>query len=160
MRCQTTHLTISISSGLGQKSPVMASGGDHGKCPCGGSPYHNGCQPPSHRARMDASSSRASPLVRWGFTLCRRLHGLATCHDNGLWLLIGVGLHLHQMRWPLSCRGSSLPRRGSWIVGRMIWWLLSAPMERCVQNVMLVMSELRLSSRTSLLAHQPQPNIG
>jgi hypothetical protein len=72
--------------------PVMASGGDHDKHPCGGSPCHDGRQLLSHRAWIDASSSQASPWVRWGFTLCRCLPGLASCRDVGLCMLIGVGL--------------------------------------------------------------------
>jgi hypothetical protein len=82
--------------------------------------------------------------------------GLLLCHDTGLCLLIGVGLCLLQMRWPLSYRGSSLLRKGSWIAGkvpsscgRMDWQPLSAPLERCTQNMMIVALELRLSSRTS-----------
>jgi hypothetical protein len=144
--CQTAHLAISISSELGQKLPfltidlearpaplpVMDCGRDHDKRPWGRSPHRNGRQPPSRGARMDASFNRAPPLAKWGFTLCRCLPGLASCHDVDLFLLIGLGLHLLQPRWLLSCRGSFLPKRGSWIPGkaplshgRMVWWLLS-----------------------------------
>jgi hypothetical protein len=90
-RCRTTHLVLLIFSKLGYKSPfltidleghptrllVMASGGDHGERACGGSPHLDRCQPPSHRARMDASSSQASPSARWVFILCQHLPGLA-----------------------------------------------------------------------------------
>jgi hypothetical protein len=166
VRCRTAHLALLIFSELGHKLPflaadleacptplpMMASGGDHNKRPCGGSPHCGCCQPSSHRARTDASSSRASPLVRWVFTLCQCL---LLCCDAGLYFLIGVRLRLLHMRWSSSCRGSSLPKRGSWIAekvpllhGRMDWWPLSTPLERCTRNVTQVTSELRLSSRT------------
>jgi hypothetical protein len=132
VRCRTAQLALSIFSELGPKSPfldadletrsaplpVMANGGDHGKLPCGGSPSHDGCQLPSHRARADDSSNRALPLDRWVFTLCRHLPGLTSCCDASLCLLIGVGLRLLQMWWPSSCRGNSLPGRGSWTTGK------------------------------------------
>jgi hypothetical protein len=35
--------------------PVMTSDGDRGKCPWGGGPSHDGCQPSCHRARADAT---------------------------------------------------------------------------------------------------------
>jgi hypothetical protein len=131
-RCRTAHLAISISNKLGQNSSFLAtdlvarltpllataSGGDHGKRPWGRSPHHDGRQLPSRQARMDASFSQASPLVRWGFTLYWCLRGLASYCDTGLCLLIGVELHLLQMQWSSSCRVNFLPRRGSWIVGK------------------------------------------
>jgi hypothetical protein len=87
---------------------------------------------------------------------------LACYRHAGLCLLIGVGLCLIQMWWPLSYRVSFLPGRGSWIAGkasspcgRMDWWLLSAPLERCAQKVMPVTYELRLSSKTSLPRRMP-----
>jgi hypothetical protein len=141
---------------------MMASGGDHDRRSCGGSPCRDGHQLSSHRARTDASSSRASPSVRWVFTLCRCLPGLASCHDVDLHLLVGVGLCLLQMWWSSSCRGSSLLGRGSWTVGkapmpfgRMDWWLLNAPSKRCAQSTTPATSRPRLSSSTSLLSHTP-----
>jgi hypothetical protein len=158
VRCRTAHLALSIFSELGQKLPflaadpetrftplpMMASGVDHDKRPCGRIPHHNGRQSSSHRARMDASSSQALPSVRWVFTLCWLFPGVASCHDAGLCLLIGVVLCLLQMWWSSSCKGSSLPGRGSWIAGKvpswrgkMIWQLLSALWEGHSWNVML-----------------------
>jgi hypothetical protein len=152
-RCRTAHLAILIFSEFGQKSPfltadldarpaplpAMASGGDHIMHPFGGSLHPNGHQPPSYRARIDASSSRALPLTRWGFTLWRRLPWLAS-HYTSLYLLIGVGLHVLQTCWPSSCRGSSLPKRGGWIArkgpsprGRMAWRLLSTHGKVCTE---------------------------
>jgi hypothetical protein len=133
VHAHSMHLALSISGELGQKSPfltadlearsaplpVMASEGDHDKHPCGGSPCHNGRQPSSHRARTEASSSRASSSVMWIFTLCQRLPGLASCRDADLCLLIGVGLRLLQIWWSSSCRGSSLLVRGDWTVGKV-----------------------------------------
>jgi hypothetical protein len=143
----------------------MTSVGDRGERACGESPRRDRRQPLSRRARTDASSSRASPSVRWVFTLC--LH-LLICRDADLCFLIGVGLHLIRMRWSLSYRGNSLPGRGSWIArkvssprGRMDWQPLSVPLERCSQNVTSVTFELRLSSRTSSPRHMslaPGPN--
>jgi hypothetical protein len=66
---------------------VRASGGDHDKRPWDESPGHDGHQPPSHRARIDVSSSRASPLARWGFTRRRLFLGLASCCGVDLSLL-------------------------------------------------------------------------
>jgi hypothetical protein len=78
------------------------------------------------------------------------------CHDAGLYFLISVGLRLLHMWWSSSCRGSSLPRRGSWIAGkvpslhgRMDWRPLSVPLERCSWNMTLVASDPRLSNKTS-----------
>jgi hypothetical protein len=117
---------------------------------------------------MDASSSRASPLARWAFTLQRRLPGLSSCHGVDLCVLIGVGLLLLQMwwpcqRWPSSCRSSSLPRRGSWIArkaplqrGWMDWCLLSLSLGRCRRNARPIMPRPRLSCNTSLLECSPQ----
>jgi hypothetical protein len=45
--------------------------------------------------------------------------GLLLCHDVDFYLLIGVGLCLLHMRWPLSCRGISLLGRGRWIAERV-----------------------------------------
>jgi hypothetical protein len=98
--------------------PVLASEGDHDKHPCGGSPHHDGRQPSSHRAWMNASYSQASPSVRWIFTLCQRLPRLPSCHNAGLCLLIGVGSCLLQMWWSSSCSGSSLLGSGSWTAGK------------------------------------------
>jgi hypothetical protein len=131
-RCGTAHLAISNSSELDQKSPflatdlearsaplhVMANWGDHSKHPWGGIPHRDGHLSLSHRAWMDPSSSQALPSVRWGFTPRRCLPGLASCCDASFRFLIGVGILLLEMqwsrwRWPLSCRGNSLPRRGS-----------------------------------------------
>jgi hypothetical protein len=91
--------------------------------------YHNGRQPPFHQVRMDASSSQASPSIRWVFTLWWRLPGLASCHDASLYLLIGVGLLLLQTWWPhwrlsLSCKSSSLIERGSCCHGLSGWSVL------------------------------------
>jgi hypothetical protein len=55
--------------------PVMASGGDRGKRPRGGGSSHDGRQPPSCRARMDAAPGQASSLARWCFTLHWRFCG-------------------------------------------------------------------------------------
>jgi hypothetical protein len=117
---------------------------------------------------MDASSSQALPLVRWVSTLCQCLPGLSSYHDVDLCLFIGVGLHLLQMWWPSSCRDNSLLERQSWTTGtvpspcgRMDWQLLSAPSERCTQNMMSATSGLGLSSRRSLPNHAtlvPGPN--
>jgi hypothetical protein len=94
--------------------------------------------------------------------------GLLLCRDTILYLLIGTGLGLFHVRWSLSCRGSSLLRRGSWIAervasphGRMDWRPLSTPMERCAWNMTLVMPEPMLSSRASLprrVSPAPGPN--
>jgi hypothetical protein len=82
--------------------------------------------------------------------------GLLLCHDAGFCLLIGVGLHLLRMRWPSSCKSSSLPRRGSWIVervpssrGRKAWWPLRARSGRCTWNMTLVTPVLMPFSGTS-----------
>jgi hypothetical protein len=167
VRCCTAHLTPLIFSELGQKSPflttdleahptplpMMSGGGDHDEHACSGSHHCDRCQPLSHRSRTDASSSQASPLARWIFTLCQHL---LLCHDASLCFFIGVGLHLLHMQWPSSCMASSLPGIGSQIEGKVAspcgrtdWQPLSAPMERCSQNVMSVASEPRLSSKTS-----------
>jgi hypothetical protein len=110
----------------------------------------------------DASSSWVSPSIKWVFTLCQRLPGLASCRDTSLYLLIGLGPHLLQMWWSSSCMGNSLLQRGSWIVGkapsprdRMDWRPLSAPLERCMWNVMTVASGPRLPCRTSLPSLAP-----
>jgi hypothetical protein len=57
------------------------------------------------------------------------------------------------MWWSSSCKGSSLPRIGSWTAGkvssphgRMDWRILSAPLERCMWNVTSVMSKPMLFS--------------
>jgi hypothetical protein len=101
----------------------------------------------------------------WVYTPRQCLPGLASCHDASLCLLIGVGIILLQMQclrrwWSSSYRSSSLPRRGSSIVGkapfrclRMDKQLLSAPLGRCVQNKAPVAPRLRLSHRTSLPRH-------
>jgi hypothetical protein len=39
--------------------------------------------------------------------------GLLLCHDPDFCLLIGVELRLVRMRWPSSCKSSSMPKRGS-----------------------------------------------
>jgi hypothetical protein len=81
---------------------------------------------------------------------------LLLCCGTGLCSLIVVGLCLLKMWWSSSCRGSSLPRRGSCIAGkvpslrgRMDWQPLSTPLEWCAWNMTPVASEPRLSSRTS-----------
>jgi hypothetical protein len=169
VRSRTAHLAISISNELGQKLPflaadleprpapllVMASGGEQGKHPWGGSPSRDDRRPTDQgRTPLSVEHHQWSS---WVFTLCRCLPGLASCHDISLYLLIRVGLHLLQMRWPSSCRSSFLPGRGSWIAGkapsscgRMDWRLLSMPLKRLARNVMPVTSELRLFSMTSV----------
>jgi hypothetical protein len=137
--------------------PVIASGGDRGKHPCGGSPttIAASCHPIKH-GRMPPPVGHhhqsGGSLLYAGACL-----GLLLCHDVGLCSKIVVGLSLLQMQWPSSCRSSSLPRRGSWIAGevssqcgRMDWQSLSMPLESCAQNMTPVTSELRLSNRTYL----------
>jgi hypothetical protein len=123
-------------------------------------PITQGQTPPPVRHRHRSGGS----LLYVGICL-----GLLLCHDASLHLLIGVGLHLPQMRWPSSYRSSSLPKRGSWIegkapslCGRMDWRPLSVPLERCTRNVMPLVSKTRLSSRSSfpfLFDHQNGCNI-
>jgi hypothetical protein len=79
--------------------------------------------------------------------------GLLHCHDTGFYLLIGVGLHLLHMRWPLSCKGSSLLERGSWTAkrvpwsrGRKDWHPFCVCLGRCTWNATLVVSMLTSSS--------------
>jgi hypothetical protein len=152
VRCRTAELALSIFSELEHKSPflaidlearpaplpMMASWGDHDKRPCSGNPNDNNRWPSSCRARTGASSSRASPSVRWGFSMCQRLPGLAALCDVGLCLLIGAGFLLLWTWWPRwrlpsSCKSNSLPKRGSWIAakvpslrGKTVSWLPSA----------------------------------
>jgi hypothetical protein len=47
--------------------------------------------------------------------------GLPLCPDSGFYLLIGIGPCLLRTRCTLSCRGSSLLGRGSWIAERVSW---------------------------------------
>jgi hypothetical protein len=74
----------------------------------------------------------------------------------GFDLLICVGPCLLRMRWLLSCKGSSLLGRGSWIAervswshGRKDWQPLHTRLGRCAWNMMPVMSVPMSSSGTS-----------
>jgi hypothetical protein len=82
--------------------------------------------------------------------------GLLLCCDASFFLLIGVGLHLLHMRWPSSCKGSSLPGSRSWIAkrvslscGRKAWWPLHARSGRCTWNMTIVAPVPMPSSGTS-----------
>jgi hypothetical protein len=103
--------------------------------------------------------------------------GLLLCHDAGFCLLLGVGLCLLHMRRPLSCKGSSLLGRGSWIVvkvpsscGRKGWRPLHVRLGRLEWNMTLVMPVPMPSSGTSSpgarlqfpvqKAHQPWSDTG
>jgi hypothetical protein len=89
----------------------------------------------------------------------RRLGESLLCADACLGLLLcrdTEGLRLLRIRRPLSCMGTSLPGRGSWIAvrvpsshGRKGWRPLRACLGRCVRNVMLVALVPMPSSRTS-----------
>jgi hypothetical protein len=75
--------------------------------------------------------------------------GMLLCRDASFYLLIRIGPCLFHTRWPLSCRGSSLLRRGSWIAERVLWlrgrkdWRpFHACLGRCTWNMMLAMSVL------------------
>jgi hypothetical protein len=102
-RTETSFLTDDLEA---HPAPLtgMASDGNCGKHPWGGSPSPNGHQSSSYRARIDAAPSRPSPSTRWGFTLCRWSPRLVSCRGADLCLLIGVGLLLLRMWWFLhSC---------------------------------------------------------
>jgi hypothetical protein len=137
----------------------MASGGDHGERLWGEDPSHDGRQSLSHRARMDAAPGWASSSTWWGFVVLRWLLGLASCRGVNSCLLIVVGLlllHARQRhrRWPSSCRSSSYPERGSWIVEKA-WRLPSTLLRGCAWNITPSASRLRLPSRTSTLGCVP-----
>jgi hypothetical protein len=86
--------------------------------------------------------------------------GLMLCRDASFYLLIGIGPCLLHTRWLLSCRGSSLLRRGSWIAERVLWlhrrkdWQpLHTCLGRCTQNMMLAVSVLMPSNGISSPRH-------
>jgi hypothetical protein len=146
---------------------VMASCGGHGKGPWGGRPSHDGHQPSSHYARMDAALDWASSSARWGFTPYWWLSGLSSCRGADSRLSTGVGLFLLQAQWQRrqwlpNYRSSSSLGSGSWTVekasllhGRVDWWLPSAPLGWCAWNVMLTASRPRLPNRITILGCAP-----
>jgi hypothetical protein len=82
--------------------------------------------------------------------------GFLLCLDASFFLLIGPWPRLLRIWWPLSCKGSSLARRGCWIAervpslrGRKCWWPLGAQLGRCMWNMMLVAPVPVPSSGTS-----------
>jgi hypothetical protein len=99
-------------------SPMMASGGDHGERSNGGSPH---CD-----RRHPVEQGRTPPLLArhrrrpHELLLCASVClGLLLCLDASFCSLNGVGFHVLHTWWPLSCKGSFLPGRGSWIVERV-----------------------------------------
>jgi hypothetical protein len=139
---------------------AMASGGDDGRCPYSEVPTTivASCRPIAQRWMPALVRHRRWPgesLLHAGARL-----GLPLCCDAGLCLLIHVGLYLLHMRWALSFKGSSLPRRGRQIAERVpssrgskYWQPLHACLGRCTQIVMLVTSTLMPSSKTSSHKH-------
>jgi hypothetical protein len=66
-------------------------------------PVAQGRMPPLVGPRRHPSESLLCADARLGLLLCR---------DVGFCLLLGVGLRLLRMRWPLSWKSSSLPESG------------------------------------------------
>jgi hypothetical protein len=117
-------------------------------------PTEQGQTPPSlvgHRRQPGESLLCAG--ARLGLLLYR---GTSFC------LLISIGLCLLHMRQPLSCKGVSLLRRGSWIAAKgpssywqKGWWPLHVRLGRCMFNVTLVAPMSMPSHGTSSTKHEP-----
>jgi hypothetical protein len=113
MRCRTAHLALLIFSELGQTLPslstdtgahpaplpVMASGGDRGKHPYGGSTRHDNCH--CHPTEQGQTPPSAGHLHWLGESLLYVVSclGMLLHHDAYLCMLIGFRL-LFWMRWP------------------------------------------------------------
>jgi hypothetical protein len=104
---------------------VMARDGDCGKHPWSEGSSHDGRQPPTHWAQTDTGLDWALSLTRWGFSLCRRLTGLASPEDADRCWMVDVVLLLLLWAWRrcwwcwASCRSSFSLRRGSWTAGKV-----------------------------------------
>jgi hypothetical protein len=132
----------------------------------GGAPSHDGCQPLSCRAKVDAAPGWASSSSRWGFTTPRWFPRLSSC-GGADFRLTSVGLLLLQAQWQwwwwlLSCRSISTLGRESWTVekasslcGRMHWRVPSAPLGGCAWNATPSASMPRLPNRTTMPRHAP-----
>jgi hypothetical protein len=174
--CQTAHIALLVVDELGWKSPfptadvearpaplpVMTSGG-------GGTTTDAptvGALATIIVSCCPAAYWRMPPLVGHPYRPGESLLYVDAClgillyRDANFYLLIGIGPHLLHMRWLLSCKGSSLLGRGSWIAervpwshGRKDWRPLCTHVGRCMWNTMLVMPMLMPSSRTSSPRH-------